>query len=271
MSIRFISLSSSSRFGNAYLVEGPGKVRILVDCGIRLRRMEALLCSLGIDPASIQAIFLTHEHGDHTAALKPKTPFPQKYGIPVYANRGLWQRLRREIGCLDPQLMRVMTDACPIEVGNLSVSAFAKPHDAVAPLGYIIRGGEEQLGVVTDLGNVTTQIVERLKGSEYLIFESNHDYEMERASDRPWSLIRRVLGDEGHLSNHQAAEALARVVNRQTRGIALAHLSLDCNTPELAEETVGKELKKTPYKGFLATLPADKASRWFPELSKNGH
>lgn len=265
MPLRFISLSSSSRYGNAYLVEGPGETRILIDCGIRIRRLESLLAAEGIEPSTIQAVFLTHEHTDHTAGLCARLPFPQKHGIPVYASRRLWLRLQRQIGRLDQQLQRVIPSCCTIRVGELSVSSFVKPHDAVEPLGYIIRTPEEQLGVLTDLGTVTPQITRQLRNSEYLIFESNHDVEMEVSSGRPWTLIRRVLSDRGHLSNQQAAEALARITAAATRGIALGHLSLDCNTPRLAEETVSRSLSATSFKGFLTSLPPDRPSRWFPE------
>ncbi|NPV89430.1 MAG: MBL fold metallo-hydrolase [Firmicutes bacterium] len=263
MTLRFISLASSSRYGNAYLVEGPKETRILIDCGLRIRRMEESLRCLGIDPATIQAVFITHEHIDHTQALKPKTPFPQKYGIPVYASPRLWRKIKGEIGHIDPQLTRVISEDSRESVGELDITSFGKPHDAVEPLGFIVRSRLDQLGVLTDLGNITSQIMSRLKGSEHLIFESNHDLKLERSSGRPWSLIRRVLSDDGHLSNDQAAAALSRLVGVDTRNIALGHLSLDCNTPRLALETVGRALAGTAFEGTLAALPAERSSEWF--------
>jgi phosphoribosyl 1,2-cyclic phosphodiesterase len=262
VSIRFISLSSSSQHGNAYLLEGPKGTRILIDCGIRLRRMEKILGELGIDPHTIQGIFLTHEHQDHTMSLKLRIPFPQRYGIPVYATPDFWSVIKKSIGCLDVNLCRRVPRSGILRVGEFYISSLVKPHDAVDPISYIVRTKNTQVGVVTDLGWVPDTLVEQLQGSEYLIFESNYDPEMEMNSGRDYHLVHRVMGNQGHLSNHQAGKALAQIVTRNTRGVLLAHLSLDCNRPELAQKVVSQELRTVNYNGFLKVAPGDGPSEW---------
>jgi phosphoribosyl 1,2-cyclic phosphodiesterase len=264
VSIRFISLSSSSRYGNAYLFEGPQGTRILIDCGVKLRRMEKILDELRVDPLSIQGIFLTHEHYDHIAALKLRIPLPQRYGIPVYATSHLWSVIKKTIGPLDSCLVRRVPRNATLRVGELSITSFGKPHDAVDPVSFLIRTNNVKAAVVTDLGWVPDSLIELLRGTEYLVFESNHDQEMELNSGRDDRLVQRVLGSNGHLSNHQAARALSKIINQDTRGIMLAHLSLDCNQPDLAQRIVGKELRVVNYQGFLTVAPGDGPSKWFP-------
>lgn len=263
VSVRFVSLCSSSRHGNAYLIEGPQGDRILIDCGVRLRRLEKILGDLQVDPQTIKGIFLTHEHHDHTQALRIKTPFPQRYGIPVYATGAFWGATKKSIGCLDRHLSRQIPRSGLLRVGEFTISPFVKPHDAVDPVSFLIRSKQTQVAVVTDLGCVPDPLINVLRGSEYLIFESNHDPELEINSGRDYHLVRRVLGSQGHLSNEQAGKALARIVNQHTRGILLAHLSLDCNRPDLAKEVVDHELRAVNYRGVLKVAPADRPSDWF--------
>ena len=256
--LRFCSLSSSSRHGNAYLV-GAGNTTILVDYGVPLRRMECLLADLAVDPFDIDAIFITHEHGDHSHALKIKYPFHLRYGIDHLFSAPLtWNRMgipaRPPHHPLDPNET--------VRVGDLRVTGLSKSHDAVQPLGYRIAYEDEVLAVVTDLGTVDPEMISTLRGSTYLVFESNYDVQMQEESGRPASLIQRIIGDQGHLSNDQAGSSLKRIADSRTRAILLAHLSLDCNTPELATETVARFLRKTAYAGDLLAAPPDRPSPW---------
>lgn len=255
LAFRVASLASSSQFGNAFLIEGPLGTRILVDCGVRLRRTLAALSALDVEPSSIDAIFLTHEHQDHVQALQIRVPFAQRYGIPVYAPPGVWAALAGRVGHLEPPLQRLVTTGKGIQVGELQVSSFVKPHDAAEPVGYMVGAGGARCCVVTDLGGVPEDMLRTLRGSEYFIFESNHDPGMQRASGRPHSLIARILGPEGHLSNEQAATALARLATKDTRLVMLAHLSTECNTPALAFTTTQRTLSKHAYGGELVVLP----------------
>jgi len=248
--VRFCSLASSSRAGSAYLIEGGDGTRVLVDCGPGIRRLEAGLEGLGLAPSSLSGVLLTHGHHDHIRALKLKSPFTVKHGVPLYASAPLLD-LVGWWGCAG----EVLRPGRVTRVGGLDVLPFLKPHDADDPLGFLIDDGESRLAVLTDLGWVPPDVLALLRDTTYFIFEANHDVEMETNSGRPFHLIRRVLGSEGHLSNDQAGEALAAAVGPRTRMVLLAHLSDECNTPRLAFETVGSYLDQAGYGGGLCVAP----------------
>ncbi len=250
--MRFCSLSSCSG-GNAYLIVGRDGTAVLVDCGVSLRRLEAAISAFGVDPADLAGVFMTHEHTDHVQALCLRHPFPARHGVPVYAPDRFWQVFTPPGQAeLD---RRTIAAGRSVRVGGLSVTAFSKPHDAADPVGFVVEDGRETIGVATDLGMVTRDVLAALHGVDHLIFESNHDPVLEARSGRPPYLIRRVLSDHGHLSNHQAGQALAGLVTTRTRTILLAHLSEDCNLPELALDTVTEYLAGSPFNGLLATAP----------------
>jgi len=253
--MRFCSLASSSRGGNAYLVEGGDGTRVLVDCGLGIRRLEASLLELGVLPQTLSGVLVTHDHRDHVRALWVRKPFTAKHGVPLLASEATLFSLEvsgpaDHLG--DTQAVRPDET---VRVGGLQVLPFLKPHDAPDPLGFLLDDGSSRLGVVTDLGRVDPAVARLLEDCTYLIFEANHDVRMELTSGRPQHLIDRVLGDLGHLSNEQAARALAAIVGRTTRLVVLAHLSDECNLPELAFSTVSRALDQAGYAGGLAVAP----------------
>jgi len=263
----FSSLGSCSTAGNSFFVQGPGPTRLLVDCGVRLRRLEDRLRALDVDPAGIDAVLISHEHTDHVNALRLVHPFAARHGIPVYAPDGFW-RVSGHIARRLPGLCRRLEPESTVRLGGLGVTTLRKPHDAADPVAFVISGGQERLAVVTDLGHVPPALQAGLRDCTYYIFESNHDPGLERRSRRPWPLIRRVMGDLGHLSNQQAAAVLANLVGPATRSILLAHLSLDCNTPELAESVVGEALAARGFRGGLLAAPGPDAG---PVCRGTGH
>jgi phosphoribosyl 1,2-cyclic phosphodiesterase len=248
--LKLCSLASCSG-GNAYLISGRDGTSVLVDCGLSLRRLEAGLLAAGVCPDDLAGVFMTHEHADHVQALRLRHPFPARHGLPVFAPPGFWEAFPARDG-LD---RRTIGSRRSVTVGGLTVTAFPKPHDAAEPVGYLVEDGQEAVGVATDLGTVTRDVLTALRGADHLIFESNHDPVLEVRSGRPAYLIRRVLSDHGHLSNQQAGQALALLASARTRTILLAHLSEDCNLPELALETVSECLAGSPFRGLLATAP----------------
>jgi len=253
--MRVVSLASSSVYGNAYLV-GSGNTNVLVDCGVPIRRLERALREIDVLPETLAGIFLSHEHGDHIRSLLLKTPFPVKYGIPMYSSRFFWGEMSRA-AALPVALCNTLEDGNAVQVGDLKVSAFKKSHDAVAPLGFRLTDPDgASAAVVTDLGEMTSEVLSGSRDCDYLVFESNHDRAMELTSGRPWALIRRVMGKFGHLSNDEAGEALASLVTEKTKGIMLAHLSLDCNLPAVALGTVTPWLRKLRYSGALTVAGA---------------
>lgn len=281
--IRYASLSSSSNYGNSYLIEGPDGTRVLVDYGARQRRLECGLASLGVDPAAISAILLTHEHSDHTYCLGLRRPLLARNRVPLYAHRAVWAScpavsnylvccgegggggLRdggggglREGGVAE----RCLEPGRPVVIGSLEILPFATPHDAARPLGFVFSDGSESLGLATDLGHVSAEVARRLCGCTHLIIESNHDREMELRSGRPWPLIQRVLGNDGHLANDQAARALSDLIDGRTLTILLAHLSLECNTPELAVAAAEGVVRPARWPGVVRAAPPASPSGW---------
>ncbi len=258
--LRVASLSSSSTQGNAYLAWGGSGRPVLIDCGISLRRLVRGLDELGMEPRDLAGLFITHEHIDHISSMCLVTPVAQKFGIPVYSSMGFWRwyEIHAPRSCcrLDRGLRRVISDGATESLDGLNVTAFAKPHDAIEPLGFVVESGGERAAFVMDLGHVTGPVAAAIYGSEYFMFEANHDVQMEKCSGRPIYLIKRVLGNLGHLSNDQAAESLAELTTDGTRQVVLAHLSIDCNTPLLAVNVVGSRLAREGRRCKVSAAPA---------------
>ncbi len=250
------SLSSSSTCGNAYVVWEDGTRPVLIDCGISLRRLVESLRELGMTPQDLAGLFITHEHTDHVRAMCLVTPVAQRFGIPVYASGGFWNWYTTYLGrFVDPSLVHKVCDGEVVETGNVMVRAFEKPHDASEPLGFVVAAGGARVAFVMDLGYVPCSMEKVVAGCEYLVFEANHDVEMERTSGRPPFLIRRVLGEQGHLSNDQASESLSRLVTNETRHVILAHLSTQCNTPRKALQAVSAGLLKAGVSCRVSVAP----------------
>jgi phosphoribosyl 1,2-cyclic phosphodiesterase len=259
--MRFCSLASSSKAGSAYLIQGGEGTKVLVDCGLGVRRLESRLREAGVAPDSLAGVLATHDHSDHVTALRLVNPFTRKFGVPLYGSPALLASLSLGVGSGGRVYSRRLGETIPllagkiVRVGGLTVLPFRKSHDAPEPLGYLITDGEAQVAVATDLGAVDAEMIRLLRGTTYLIFESNHDVDLEIQSGRPLHLIQRVLSDRGHLSNEQAGDALAEIAGRETRMILLAHLSDECNTPELAYATVAGRLQMAGYTGGLGVAP----------------
>jgi len=255
--MRIFSLSSSSKYGNAYVIWEDSKRPLLIDCGLSLRRLVNGLHEIGLSPEDIAGVFITHEHSDHVKAMCLKTPFAQKFKVPVFAPPGFWRWFNtRHCSYIDPCLVHCVEDNQRVDISGYTVHAFLKPHDASEPMGYRVDGISSSAGFVMDLGYVPSSVEGVLRGVEYLVFEANHDVEMEINSGRPGFLIRRVMGRLGHLSNDEAAESLGRLVTAHTKQVILAHLSIDCNCPDIAVRVVDDKLKELGHKPDIKAAPA---------------
>jgi phosphoribosyl 1,2-cyclic phosphodiesterase len=262
VSIRFCSLASSSA-GNCYYIESGGGTRILVDAGIPLRRLERTLRSLGVEPETLQGIFITHAHRDHIASYLIKRPFATRYGIDSYASTPTWREMfRAGCGQLDHSRCHRLYAGQGVVIGDLCITGYPKLHDAAGALCFTIASETERLAIVTDLGQMTADLLQALRGCQYYIFEANHDVEMEQSSARLWSLKQRVLGQYGHLSNEQAADALVHL-SHGAKSICLAHLSEECNLPELASGVVERRLRAAGLEVAVCSLPARSPSRFY--------
>jgi len=228
-----VVLGSGSR-GNAIYIGGP-RTRLLVDCGLSARQVGLRLRQIGVDPASIDAVLISHEHRDHVGGLGL---LKRLRHTTCYANRLTVEAMD---GVLDerPERLRIFTTGEPFDVGDFRINPFTVLHDAIDPVGFEIRLNGAKIGVTTDLGHATTLVRERLKASDVLVVETNHDENLLRNNiRRPWPLKQRILGKTGHLSNTAAAKLLADAATPATRRIVLAHLSRECNTEALALQAV---------------------------------
>jgi phosphoribosyl 1,2-cyclic phosphodiesterase len=190
------------------------------------------------DPASIDAVCVTHEHGDHISSLGV---LHRRYGMAMYTNHGTLEVLS-SVSKMDGVPWSVFTTGERFVIGDLALEPFSVPHDSYDPVGFVIESGADRVGVVTDMGMATELIRQRLRGCRILAIEANHDVEMLRASQRPWSLKQRISGRQGHLSNAQAGELVAEVAGPGLEAVFLVHLSADCNEPGLARQAVEQAL-----------------------------
>lgn len=233
--MRFASLGSGSE-GNGLLVEA-GDTRVLIDCGFGIAAMHSRLGRLGIEPDSISAIVVTHEHSDHVGGV-PR--FAARYSIPVWLTFGTLYAFEERLSGLE---LRGFDSHEPFAVGDLEILPFPVPHDAREPVQVVLTDGARRLGVLTDVGAITAHIEASLSGCDALVLECNHDPEMLAGSDYPWPLKARIAGRFGHLDNAASAGLLARVAGPQLQHVVAAHLSQQNNTPELARAALAGALR----------------------------
>lgn len=243
--LRFKSLGSGSS-GNATLVEaqsGAHTTRLLIDCGIRLRDLEARLIEAGTCAEDLDAIFITHEHGDHIGCARSLV---KRYATPLWMSQGTWLAVCDDTWLPLQHLLNLARDGSTIEMGALQALPFTVPHDAREPLQLRCSDGNRHLGLATDLGHPSSHVVSSLQGCHALLLEANHDPEMLQASSYPSFLKQRVSGPWGHLANHAAADLLARVKHNDLSFVLAAHLSERNNTPQLARASLSEAMHCAP-------------------------
>lgn len=254
--LRFRSLGSGST-GNATLVEatsGGRTSRLLIDCGFGQKQLDSRLARAGLAAGDIDAIFITHEHGDHIGCARALS---RRERIPVWMSEGTW--LATGGHDFEGRLM-LARDGVDIAVGELCLQPFTVPHDAREPLQLRCTDGARHLGVLTDLGHATPHVLARLMGLDALLLEFNHDSELLAGSGYPPFLKQRVGGNYGHLSN-EAAAAIARAVHHGgLRHVVAAHLSEQNNRPDIVRRTMAEALGAVEHEMLTAT--AAEGSPW---------
>ncbi len=221
------------------MIEGENG-SLLIDAGFSCSRTLAKLDECGVAADRIQAILVSHEHGDHVQGLGPVS---RKLKIPVYCNRATGEYIRRK--GLVKEALNVFTVGSPFVIDEFTIEPFSIPHDASDPVGFAIDNGHFRVGIATDLGYASQVVAHHLRECDALIIESNHDVEMLLNSSRPWSLKQRIRGRNGHLSNEDSMTLLKKVLHTRTRQVVLAHASEECNCHELIHETGLKCLAET--------------------------
>jgi len=222
--MRFASLGSGSK-GNATLVES-GDTCVMIDCGFSTREVEKRLLRLEKLPQDINAILVTHEHGDHVRGV---ARLSRKYNIPVWMTAGTHTHCRTRDEYLE---LSIFSSHKPFAIDSLEILPFPVPHDAREPVQFVFSDGKKRLGILTDTGSITPHITLMLDNLDALLLEGNHDHDMLMNGSYSQQLKRRVSGRNGHLSNDQSAELLRNIDCSHLQHIVAAHLSEKNNHPE---------------------------------------
>jgi len=234
-----LTILGSGSAGNCAYVE-TADTRILVDAGLSGRQIRQRLATIGRAPESLQGILITHEHSDHIAGL---VGLAARLDLPIYCNR-----LTKE--AIEAQLQitinaQIFNTGASFEIGDVGVDTFSIPHDAYDPVGFLLHTPDGRIGFLTDLGHATKLVIERIRAANILLLEANHDVKMlQNDPRRPWSLKQRILSRHGHLSNEASADLAEEIVSAELRRLYLAHLSRDCNLPQLAHDAVAGRLRQ---------------------------
>lgn len=230
--MRIGSLGSGSR-GNATLVQ-HGDTTLLVDNGFSLKQFTLRLQRFDLQPRDIDAVLLTHEHGDHSGGV---ARLCANHGIP------LWTTVGTARAVLEPDFeFHKLIAGQRLQIGSLEVLPVTVPHDASEPLQFIFHqpGDGKRLGILTDTGHITSQIVETFDRLDGLILEFNYDPEMLEAGPYPIPLKQRVGGSHGHLSNQQSLDLLRRIDTSELSCLVAAHISEQNNRPAIVSELLGQ-------------------------------
>lgn len=249
----FCPLASGSK-GNCIYV-GTKETKILIDAGLSARMIEERLQEIQVDISEIDAILVTHEHSDH---IKGIATLGCKRGIPIFANSDTAKAIYDIIG--EAPRFKIFSTGEIFEFGDMEFSPFNVQHDALDPVAFTIRMGNIKIGVCTDLGFVTTLVVNQLKGCDYLLIEANHQPSMVHSSNRPQVYKQRVLSRQGHLSNDECAALLSQVWHSGLKKVYLAHLSSECNNPELALKIIQEQFALHPYAPQVSIAYQDQVS-----------
>jgi phosphoribosyl 1,2-cyclic phosphodiesterase len=246
--LRFRNLASGSA-GNATLVEASDELTrtlVLIDCGLGWRQLCTALAQCALTPDDVDAVFITHEHGDHVGSAPLLV---ERHRAALWTSAGTAEAMRAAGHEVSAQIAR---DGQIFSIGALQIRPFTVPHDAREPLQLRCSDGARDLGILTDLGHVTPYVLSQLASCHALMLESNHDPAMLAASRYPTFLKRRVGGQHGHLSNEQAAAALAHLRHDALRTVVAAHLSERNNLPLLARAALSSALDCAPKDVLVA-------------------
>jgi len=262
--MRLIILGSGST-GNALYIES-GDTRVLIDAGLSGKETARRMNEAGLDPARLDAIVITHEHTDHVKGLHVISKTTQ---APVFVSAATRAECHFKQDPDEITWGQEISSSEPFQVGNLDFYPFSIPHDGVDTFAFTVESRGIKVALVTDLGFITRLVAERLRGSDLVIVESNHDRDMLKIGPYPWALKQRIASKLGHLSNDETARWIREDFDGRAAYIVLAHISRHCNHPELARLTALEALEAHGSlffpnpEGRLKIAPHDRATEWF--------
>lgn len=227
----------SGSSGNSIYIASQG-TKILVDAGVSAKRLTGALNDIGENPQELSAIFVTHEHSDHIKGIRV---FAGKYGIPVFAEENVLERMYNTNHITE----KITADkiSANMELGGIEILPFRNSHDSVSCVGYRfnLKDGRS-VSVCTDTGYITEEAKSTITGSDLVFLESNHEVTMLENGPYPYQLKQRILSSKGHLSNDACSEFAAELIKSGTTRLVLSHLSRENNYPSLAFQTTLSKL-----------------------------
>ncbi len=255
----------SGSSGNALYIES-GATGVLVDAGLSAKETARRMTEAGIDPSRLSAIVVTHEHSDHVKGVRVMS---KTTAAPVFISDATRAECRFPGEREDIHWGETISSSQPFQIGSLDFHPFTIPHDGIDTFAFTVESERVKVAVVTDLGYITKLVAEKLRGSDLIIIESNHDRDMLKVGPYPWPLKQRIASNTGHLSNDETARWIREDFDGRAAYLVLAHLSRQCNHPELARVTA---LQALDAHGSLFYPDAerrvkiahqDRATEWF--------
>ena len=216
------------------------RTRLLIDAGLSRKETLERLAALGVDPVSLSAILITHEHTDHIAGLPVLAKRRHGVQFPVYISHLTAPAV--PWGDCEPALESFQAGAS-FTIGDIDVTSFTIPHDAADPVGFALKAEGIRIAIATDLGYLPESVRYHLRGADLLLLESNHDLEMLKVGPYPWAVKQRVMGRMGHLSNDVACDFIRQEVDTRTSTLILGHLSEHNNHPEIVRLMASQALE----------------------------
>lgn len=238
--MRLCSIASGSS-GNCIYV-GSENTHVMIDVGVSAKRIETGLQMIGVSPESLAGILITHEHSDHIQGLGVMA---RRYHIPIFGTVETLNAILRQsnVGRIEENLLNYIKPDQAFGLGDLLIEPYSISHDASNPVCYTFQNDGKKVGMATDLGNFTPYTIDKLRNSELLYMEANHDVNMLMVGGYPYYLKQRILGDRGHLSNDLSAKLICELLSDKLQHIVLGHLSKENNYAELAYETIRYEVE----------------------------
>ena len=253
--MKFCSLGSGS-LGNSYILAHEEQV-LVIDCGFNISEFQKRLIQLKIDPLSITAMLLTHEHDDHSRSI---FSIANKYNLPIYLTNGTYKMCQKKINKDKVNKFIFINFLEAFKIGNIKITPIPVPHDAREPVQFKFECSHKKIAIISDLGFGNQILIDQIKNVDALILESNHDDNLLAKSKYPRSLKDRISGKYGHLSNTESAKILGLINTKNLLWLGASHLSKENNTSDLVKSSWGKVLKNNSI--GINIIAQDHVTNW---------